>query len=177
MRPGSALPSLSREIWWRGDRPWGLLSRDPADLRLADTAQSGGRWSHSSALSSFACRSVPRPPQSCCPLSPGLPAPLSAAASALQPRYEGRPAPRGTPGRHVRPGNARVLPPPGSSWTSGPPTPRPGSCPDRRRSVWKAWEKGRAGPGFPRESALLVGTESQALDPEANCIICNFALL
>lgn len=119
------MPSLSREIWWRGDRPWGLLSRDPADLRLADTAQSGGRWSHSSALSSFACRSVPRPPQSCCPLSPGLPAPLSAAASALQPRYEGRPAPRGTPGRHVHPGNARVLPPPGSSWTSGPPTPLP----------------------------------------------------
>lgn len=68
-----------------------LLSRDQVALDRVDTAQSGGRWSHLSPLSSSA-RSVPRPPQPCCPLLPVLPVPLSAAASALRPRYEGLPA-------------------------------------------------------------------------------------
>lgn len=48
-RQGTTRPSLSREIWLK---LLALLSRDQVALDRAATAQSGGRWSHSSSCSS-----------------------------------------------------------------------------------------------------------------------------
>lgn len=118
-RSRTAQPSLSREIWCRRTK---LLSRDQVALDRTGTAQSGGRWSHLSPFSCCACRSVPRPSQPCCPLSPVLPVPLSAAASALRPRYKELPAQKGTPGvAHASRELGRVLTRQGSLWTAGPP--------------------------------------------------------
>ena len=69
-------------------------------------------------------------------------------------------------GRHIIPGDRGFLTGRGSLWTAGPPD-------LLHRNLGEAQSQSR----FSAESAPRVGAEAEARGPEADCILCNFALL